>query len=138
LTPEHRRSRLRFDDFKLERFPNGGCRAWVQLEWTQGRLFQGEAEGTQTLEAEVKAAASAALAAAAEAAEGKLTLELRGTKAIRAFDSRIVVVSVKAWSIGESHQLMGAFPCPDEDTPHGAVMAVLDATNRILERYLEE
>lgn len=66
----------------------------------------------------------------------KLTLEPRGTKAIGAFDSWIVVVSVKAWSVGKSYRLKGAFPCSDEDTPRGAVMAVLDAFNRILERFL--
>jgi hypothetical protein len=136
LSPEFRRNRLRFDDFQLERSPDGKCRASVRLEWTRGRLFRGEAEGTQTLEGELRASATAALAAAKEAGGGKLTLELRGTKATRAFDSWIVVVSVKAWSVGESHQLMGAYPCPDENTPRGAVMAVLDATNRLMEKYL--
>jgi hypothetical protein len=37
---------------------------------------------------------------------------------------------------GSSLKLLGAYPCPDENTPRGAVMAVLDATNRILQRYL--
>jgi hypothetical protein len=138
LHQEYRRSRLRFDDLELERFPNGRCRAWVQTEWTRGQLFHGEAKGTQTLEGEVRTAATAALAAVTGATGGRLTLELRGAKAVRAFDTWIVVVSVKAKSEEESHRLMGAFPCSDGDTAHGAVMAVLDATNRIMERYLEE
>ena len=138
MPPENRRSRLRFDDFELERFPDGRCRAWVQTEWTRGQLFNGEAEGTQTLEGEVRTAATATLAAVTSATGGRLSLELRGAKAVRAFDAWIVVVSVKAQSEEEIHRLMGAFPCPGEDTAHGAVMAVLDATNRIMERYLEE
>jgi len=138
LPPEDRRSRLRFDDFELERFPDGRCRAWVQTEWTRGQLFHGEAEGTQTLEGEVRTAATAALAAVTNATGGGLSLELRGAKAVRAFDAWIVVVSIQAQSEEGSPRLMGAFPCPDENTARGAVMAVLDATNRIIERYLKE
>ena len=90
------------------------------------------------MEGEIRTAAKATLESASRATSGRLKLELRGAKAIRAFDAWIVVVSVKAESEKESHRLIGSFPCPGEDTPHGAVMAVLDATNRIMERYLEE
>ena len=138
MPPEDQRSRLRFDEFQLERFPDARCHAWVRTEWTRGQLFQGEAEGTQTLEGEIRTAAVATLESASRATRGRLKLQLRGAKAIRAFDAWIVVVSVKAESEKESHRLIGSFPCPGEDTPHGAVMAVLDATNRIMERYLEE
>lgn len=132
-----RRTRLRFDDFSMDRYPDGRCRVRVHFEWTQGRGFVGEAEGTQTMEGELRASAGAAIEAIREAADGHLSLELRGTKAFRAFDAWIVVVSVKGKADGEVLRLMGAYPCPDEDTPRGAVMAVLVATNRIMERYLE-
>ena len=133
---DERRERLKFDDFQLVRFPNGRSRIRVRMDWTRGRSYSGEAEGNQTLEGEVRAAADAALQAAAGSTEGKLNLDLRGAKALRVFDAWLVVVMVRAW-VGETPlQLLGAYPCPDDDTPRGAVMAVLDATNRVLLSYL--
>ncbi|MFO8173098.1 MAG: hypothetical protein ACQET1_07500 [Gemmatimonadota bacterium] len=137
MSPEDRRTRLRFDDFSLERFPDGRCTVQVGLDWTRGRSYLGEAQGTQTLEGELRAAAGAALEGIQRAADGRVTLELRGAKAVRAFDAWIVVVSVKGQADAETYRLMGAYPCSDEDTPRGAVMAVLVATNRIMERFLE-
>lgn len=138
MANEKRRSRLRFDDFQLERFPDGRCQARVQLEWTQGKRFEGESDGTQTLEGEIRAAALATLPPVSQATGNRLTFELRGAKAFRAFDSWVIVVSLNARSDSETRRLMGSYPCPDENTARGAVMAVLDATNRIMERYLED
>ena len=131
-----RRERLKFEDFDLVRFPNGRTRIRVRMDWTRGRSYPGEAEGNQTLEGEVRAAAEAALQAAAGSTEGKLDLDLRGAKALRVFDAWVVVVMVRAWMDETPVQLLGAYPCPDDDTPRGAVMAVLDATNRVLQSYL--
>jgi len=131
-----RRERLKFKDFELVRFPNGRSKIRVRMDWTRGRSYSGEAEGNQTLEGEVRAAADAALQAAAGSTEGELDLTLRGAKALRVFDSWVVVVMVRAWVDETPLQLLGAYPCPDEDTPRGAVMAVLDATNRVLKSYL--
>jgi hypothetical protein len=133
-----RRERLRFDDFQLERFPNGRCMARVGLQWTRGRSFSGEAEGTQTKQGELQAAAKAALAAAGESVQGRVALELRGVKAVRAFDAWVVVASVSARVDNLDIRLLGAFPSPGPDTSRGAVLAVLDATNRVLQRYLED
>jgi hypothetical protein len=135
---DERRERLRFEGFELVRFPNGRSRARVRMDWTQGRSYSGETEGNQTLEGEVRSAADAALKAAAGATEGRLNLDLRGAKALKVFDSWVVVVMVWAWIEDKPLQLLGAYPCPNEDTPRGAVMAVLDATNRLLRGYLAE
>ncbi len=139
-SPADHRVRLRFQEFHLEKFPDGRCRARVRMEWTRGRTYLGEGEGTQTLEGELRAAAQATLEAASDAAGGRVRLELRGVKAVRAFDSWVVVVSVLIRPLdgSEGLRLMGVHPCPDEDTPRGAVMAILDAINRVLERYLED
>jgi hypothetical protein len=130
------RERLRFEDFEVTRFPNGRSRIFVRMGWTEGRSFSGGSEGNQTLEGEVRAAAEAALRAAEGATDGAVDLELRGAKALRVFDAWVVVVMVRAWVENDPLQLLGAYPCPDEDTPRGAVMAVLDATNRVLGRHL--
>ena len=135
---EPRRERLSFEEFQLSRFPNGRCRATVRMGWTRDRSYSGESEGNQTLEGEVRAAAQAALAAADAATNGKIDLDLRGVKAMKVFDAWVVVVMVRAWSENGSLKLLGAYPCPDEDTPRGAVMAVLDATNRVLKRHLAD
>ena len=134
----HRRERLKFESFDLVRFPNGMSTVTVEMDWTEGRSYSGEGEGNQTLEGEVRAAAEAALRAASGATGDRLELTLRGAKALRVFDSWVVVVMVKARIDGRPVQLLGAYPCPDEDTPRGAVMAVLDATNRVLARYLTD
>ena len=133
---DERRERLRFEGFQLVRFPNGRSRLKVRMEWTQDRSFSGEAEGNQTLEGEVRAAAEAALIATARATEGQVEFDLRGVKALRVFDSWVVVVMVRARVKGEALSLLGAYPCPGEDTPRGSVMAVLDATNRLLSGHL--
>ena len=130
------RERLSFEDFQLVRFPNGRTRIRVRLGWTQDRSYSGETEGNQTLEGEVRAAAESALEAASRATEDKLNLDLRGVKALRVFDAWVVVVMVRARLKEEKLSLLGAYPCPGEDTPRGAVMAVLDATNRVFQRYL--
>ncbi len=130
------RGRLKFLDFELTRFPNGQCRARVRVDWTEGRSYSGEAEGNQTLEGEIRAAAEAALKAVTGATDRGIDLELRGAKALRVFDAWLVVVMVRARVGQQAAQLLGAIPCPDDDTARGAVLAVLDATNRILSRHL--
>jgi len=132
------RERLTFEDFQLVRFPNGRCRITVRMGWTRGRSYTGEAEGNQTLEGEIRAAALAAVKAAEGATGEALDLDLRGVKGMKVFDAWVVVVMIRVWVEGDPLKLLGAYPCPDENTPRGAVLAVLDATNRILPRYLPE
>jgi hypothetical protein len=100
-------------------------------------VFLGEAEGTQTLEGELRAGAEAAVVAATKAADGKLTLSLRGVKAVRAFDSWIIVVSVGSRGEVENRRLIGAYPSEERDMARGAALAVMDATNRVLELVLD-
>jgi hypothetical protein len=100
-------------------------------------VFLGEAEGTQTLEGELRAGAQAAVVAATKAADGKLALSLRGVKAVRAFDSWIIVVSVGCRGEVENRRLIGAYPSEERDMARGAALAVMDATNRVLELVLD-
>ena len=133
---DERRTRLRFEEFLLERFPDGRCRAEVRMAWIGARRFIGEARGIQTMEGEIRASAEAALAAVAQAAGGRVELKLRGAKAFRAFDAWMVVVSVNARSAEESRRLWGSVPCTDENTGRAAVLAILDSTNRLFEKVL--
>lgn len=135
---EGKRERLRFDSFHLDTFPDGFCRAAVTVEWQGGVSFTAEVRGTQTLQGRLRAGAEALLAAAAEATGGTLDLELRGVKAVRAFDAWVVMVCLQGKSPERSYRLIGAYACPDDDTARGAALATLDATNRVLQRYVAD
>lgn len=135
---EEKRQRLRFESFEVEDFPNGRCRARVVLEWTGEVRFEGTSEGSSTLEGGLQVGAQATLQAASKAAGEEVSLSLRGVKAIRAFDAWLVVVSVRGRSDKETYRLLGAYPCPGDDTVRGAAMAILDATNRVLPRFIRE
>ena len=84
----------------------------------------------------IKAAAHAALQAALLVAATDLRLDMVGVKAVRAFDGWVVVARINGGADG-SFKLLGAAPCEDEsDLPRAAVHAVLDASNRVMERAL--
>ena len=130
------RSRLRFAAFEKTSYPDGRCRVRVELEWKDGRVFEGEMTGIQTREGETRAAAEAALEAAGRATDGRLDLGLMGAKAVRVFDSWVVIVSARGTSDTSDYHLIGSYACPDDRTARGAAIAALDATNRILEKYV--
>lgn len=130
------RSRLRFAAFEKTSLPDGRCRVHVELEWKNQKVFEAEVKGTQTREGETRAAAEAALEAAGRATEGRLDLELMGAKAVRVFDSWVVIVSARGKSEASEYHIIGSYACPDDRTARGAAIAALDATNRILEKYI--
>ncbi len=130
------RQRLRFDELTHQTGTDGRCRIAVQLEWC-GRSLRGEAEALETHHGRVRAAAQAALGAALAAATGRIDFELVGVKAFRAFDGWVVVVRVIADGQGPAVRLLGASSSEDEDgLERASARAVLDATNRILPRYV--
>jgi hypothetical protein len=131
-----KRERLRFQYFAYKPFVNGRCSTEVKLEF-DGREFDGSAEGTQTLEGQLRCGALAAVEAAEEATDRHISLELLGVKAVRAFDQWIVIVSVRGRTDEQAYRLIGSFATAERDAARGAALAVLDATNRILERYLD-
>ena len=123
--------RLRFTDFAFERTADGHCRAVVGYEWSGGRTFSGEARGLGSEAGELRCAAQAALNALEAAVERRVTFDLLGVKAVRAFDSIVVLVSVSAHLDGASHRLVGSY-LTEEQSPRSAALAVLHATNRVL------
>lgn len=130
------RQRLRFDELTHRTEADGRCRIAVQLEWC-GRSLRGEVEALETHHGRVRAAAQAALVAALAAAAGRIAFELVGVKAFRAFDGWVVVVRVIADAAGSTVRLLGASSSEDEEgLERASAQAVLDATNRILTRYV--
>lgn len=133
---ESRRTRVRFEDMEYEEFPSSRCKVVVRLEWA-GRQYVGEASGMTTREGKLLTGARAALQAIERTTEGRLALSLVGIKAIRAFDGWVIVASVFGRSEPETYKLLGAQATDEGGTLRGSVLTMLDATNRIIEKYLE-
>ena len=129
-TPSPRRERLRFTDFRFRRTPDGRCTAEVELEWIDGVLLRGSSAGQSSPTVDLRVAAEATLRAIEHFSDNVLHLELIGVKSIRAFDATVIVVAVD--TRGEMNaRLLGA-SLVEADPVRGAVLAVLQATNRVL------
>ena len=133
-----KRERLRFESFILEEFQTGRCTARVQFGWAHGVIYAGEAEGIKTMEGQLRAAAHATLQALRKATNGSLALELVGVKAVRVFDTWVVIAAARGENDGEAIRLTGSFTCEEDgEVARGAVMALLNATNRVLAGSIE-
>ena len=133
-----RRERLRFTRFSFERTPNARCAAEVELEYQPGDAVVGRAEGISAPLGDIRLAAEATLRAIEEFSRGTLRLELLGVKQMRAFDANVVIVSVQCvdgespnGERGKERRLLGCH-LAGEDPLRGAVIATLQATNRLL------
>lgn len=136
MSQDRRRQRLRFDDLRQDTTPDGRCRVEVRLEWCD-LSHRGTAEGVATHEGRLRAAALAALGATVSAGEGGVELGLSGIKAVRAFDGWVVVVAIRGKVDEQRYRLLGCAAIETEDAlPRGAVLAVLDATNRVMEPFV--
>jgi hypothetical protein len=135
-------SRLRFDSLSHVRTPDGSGRVSVRLEWG-GQMYEGTVSCLETQQGVLKAAAQAALNAtlASRSSNGDnqdgIDLEVVGVKAVRAFDGWVVVARVNGSKGDERYRLLGAAPCEGgDDLPGAAVKAVLNASNRVMERRI--
>lgn len=121
--------RPRLVDFSFSRTQAGICCADVVLDDGSGERWQGRAHGSSSPTGELRVAAEAVLRAL-EQGRGQ-RLELLGVKALRAFDAMVVIVAVAADRQGVSTRLLGCALAGD-DINRGAVLAALNATNRVL------
>lgn len=133
---ESPQQRLKFMEVVHRAAQDGRCWIGVRLEW-RGRTLQASVEGLETQYGRVRAAAAAALKSSLEGAGGSVRFELAGVKAFRAFDGWVVVVRVNGEAEGRSYRLLGSASCEsDEALTKASVLAVLDATNRVLTRFM--
>jgi len=133
--PAARRTRVRCSGVDVDLTREGWCHVQVRLEWVGGQAFTGEATGNSTPEGRMNAGALAALDALAEVSAHALELELRGTKLVRAFDSLLVIVAVRARLDDRRFDLIGSTVTPEDNLARGAVFSILDATNRVIEAF---
>ncbi|HUG28734.1 MAG TPA: hypothetical protein VMK53_10620, partial [Gemmatimonadales bacterium] len=78
---------------------------------------------------ELRCSAQACLNALTAVIRGT-AFELLGVKAVRAFDSSVVIVSLATTGQERGPRLVGSY-LTEEDLPKGAALAVLNATNRL-------
>lgn len=130
------RRRVRLDGVEHESFPDSRCRCTVSLSWLDGDSVQSVAEEPDTQQGQLRAGAVACLQAQEAVTEGRLSLHLGGVKAVRAFDTWVIIAQVRADGADQSYRLIGSVDIPGDTMARGAALASLDATNRILERYL--
>ena len=130
-----KRERLRFVDFHFTRTQSGQCTAEVELEWIDNVRVSGTASGQSSPMGDLRIAAEAGLRALETFTEGQLQLELIGIKAMRAFDANIVIVSVGVLKGDGPRKLLGCY-LAERDPIRASVVAVLNATNRLLGNFI--
>lgn len=95
-----------------------------------GTLHHGKSAGPSSPLGDLRISAEACLRALAEFTGAK-DFELMAVKHIRAFDSNLAIVSISHRQGQASYPLVGCYLAKD-DVCRGAAIAVLNATNRIL------
>jgi len=122
--------RLRLVGYRCGRSPASVCRVEVELEDGAGNRTSGAAEGALAFSGELRIAAEATLRALESARPGLPRFDLLGVKTLRAFDANVVIVAVAAQRLGVPTRLLGCVQSAG-DLDRAAVLAVLDATNRV-------
>jgi hypothetical protein len=127
--------RIRFKDFVLQQLSDTQCSVRVVLAWHAGEEFVGTAEGEDSPHGQLRSAAEAAARALEAATHGQVELTILAVKALTTLETVLVVVSLSSRVDQRSERLVGS--CLIKEQPaRGAVLAVLDATNRLLSTYL--
>ncbi len=122
--------RSRLLEFSFSRTQAGLCCADVVLgDGNSGEELRGKAHGASSPTGELRVSAESVLRAL-EQGRGQ-RLELLGVKALRAFDAMVVIVAIAAERQGTTSRLLGC-ALAGTDLNRGAVLAALNATNRVL------
>lgn len=125
--------RLIFVNFDFNQFPNGLCRAEVELHAPDGARYVGVSEGSGSVTGVLQCSARASIDALRQVVGEGRAIELLGVKSVHAFDSTIVVVSVGVNEGSTVRQFVGSYVAAD-GAERAAAVAVLNATNRYLGR----
>ena len=123
--------RVRLVALRAHRAPSGQCRAEVELERSDGARVVGSREGHAIALGDLRIVAEATLEALHRVASTGHRFELLGVKTVRAFDETVVLAQVAVVAGRGPTRLVGA-AMGDDDPPRAAVLAVLNATNRVL------
>jgi hypothetical protein len=128
------RRRIYFEDVEVRRSRTKGVACRVTLR-KGDQSYVGEAEGLENERLRVELAARAALSAIRLAEGEERVLALEGCKLIEAFDREFVFVGVTTRHNRETSLMTGSAEVRESAETAG-VLAVLDATNRWLDRQV--
>lgn len=128
-----REREIKFVGVKLDEAPANRCRAVVELARKTGEKYLGTAEGPGSLPEELRCVAAATLSALRQAV-GRTTntLALQDVTAIRVFGNLAIVAAVTVQHESGPRSVVG-FCISDEEPRRAAALAVLNATNRVLD-----
>lgn len=132
-TPSGPRRRVRFESLQRDE-DHGRVTVTVRLEWDEV-VHEGSATGEEGAAIELKTTARAAINALERLTKQSLSLRIIGVKAIRAFDSDLMVASLIR-ADADHQRLVGAVVV-SEGTLEAAALAVLSALNRTLGNSLQ-
>jgi len=135
-----RRERLRLANFSFTRTPNGQCAATVEVEWLDGEHVSGRSGGQSSPTCDMRISAEATLHALESFIKQRgggeaFRFDLLGVKALRAFDANVIIVSVGLRRPEGQIRLLGCH-LAEEDQLRSTVIAILNATNRILASFI--
>jgi hypothetical protein len=122
--------RVRLVDVHVHRGPSVRYRVDVVLESPDGRSVIGTHEDVSSAAGEVRVAAEAALKSLREALPELPLFYVAGAKTVRAFDQTVTLVLIGISGREGPARLLGA-ACNEENIARAAVIAVLNATNRV-------
>jgi len=128
--PDAEPPRVRLLGVRAHRAPSGRFRVEVEIATPDGRRATGTQEDLGGPLADVRIGAEAAVAALHAAFPDAPRFEVAGAKTVRAFDQTVTLVLVGISGRDGPARLLGA-ACNEEDVPRAAVLAVLNATNRV-------
>jgi hypothetical protein len=126
------RRRFYFEDVEVRRSRSKGVACRVTLRKGE-ETFVGEADGLENERLRIELAARATLAAISAAEGERRVLALEGCKGVDAFEREFVFVGVTT-QVGRETCLMTGSAEIRESPETASVLAILDATNRWLER----
>ncbi len=130
-------ARARLDSVEVKRARDGTCRVEVKLTDPSGTPQVGETRCHDTPPALTRAGVQATIQALESLGDARIKLKLTGVKSLRAFDSRVVIVAIRARVDQRRENLLGAVEAPSGDLCRGGVIATLNAVNRLLARELD-
>jgi len=124
--------RIHFEDVEVRRSRSKGVACRVTLRKGE-QSYIGEAEGVENERLRIELAARAALSAIRQAEGDQHVLSLEGCRMVDAFEREFVFVGVSARH-GRDSSLMTGSAEVRESAETASVLAILDATNRWLDR----
>ncbi|MEX2530139.1 MAG: hypothetical protein WD960_05140 [Gemmatimonadota bacterium] len=128
--------RTRLGESSLTHERDGTCIVRVELALPDGRSGTGQGAAPDVPTGHLRAGARATLEALHALLGPRVTLEFRGAKLIRAFDTRVAIVAVGSSRGPGPRNLLGTAEVQEDDLGRSGAIAALDAVNRHLAREL--